>query len=241
MARGRMIDKRISKSKKFRDLKYDRSRVLYFMVYPHLDCEGRYSGDPEDIKEDCCPKLKYSIRQIAESVIDMAEVGLLILYEIKNKVYVQFTKFEEFQSLKKDREAPSKIPAPESVGVTQENSGPTPSLYLRLSLRLNKGKKVKELIFFDYKNGDWKNISQNDIDGWKQAYPACDIFIELFQMREWCLSNPNKTKKNWRRFITNWLSRTQEKGGTKGLKKTKYEGIKDWYEEKIKEGMTNEP
>ena len=34
-------------------------------------------------------------------------------------------------------------------------------------------------------------------------------------MREWLLANPSKKKKNYRRFITNWLTRTQDKGGSK--------------------------
>jgi len=38
-------------------------------------------------------------------------------------------------------------------------------------------------------------------------------------MKAWLLSNPEKKKKNYRRFITNWLSRSQEKGGTKNIVK----------------------
>jgi len=34
-------------------------------------------------------------------------------------------------------------------------------------------------------------------------------------MREWILANPAKGRKqNWRRFISNWLSRAQDRGGT---------------------------
>ena len=41
-------------------------------------------------------------------------------------------------------------------------------------------------------------------------------------MRQWLISNPNKRKKNYRRFITNWLSRSQEKGGTKKQYQSEY-------------------
>ena len=208
-----MIDKRISKSKKFAALKSDRSRVLYFMIYPHLDCEGRITGDPEEIKEDCCPKLKYSIRKIAESIIDLANVGLLDLYENeKENPFIEFTKFEPFQiGMRKEREAPSLIPSPQDV---RTNSGVTPALYLRLSLSLRKEGK-KEEVYFDFKERKFFNIKDKDIEGWKEAYPACDIASELKKMREWLLANPEKRKKNYRRFIVNWLIRTQEKGGTR--------------------------
>lgn len=208
-----MIDKRISKSKKIRDLKSDRSRVLYFMIYPHLDCEGRYSGDPEEIKEDCCPKLKYSIKQIAEAVVDLANVGLLVLYEDDDdNPCIEFTKFEPFQhGLRKDREAPSMILPPQDI---QTNSGVTPALYLRLSLSLKKEGK-KEEIYFDFNERKFFNIKEKDFQGWEEAYPACSIKAELQKMREWLLANPEKRKKNYRRFIVNWLVRTQDKGGTK--------------------------
>ena len=212
MARGRMIDKRISKSKKIAALKSDRSRVLYFMIYPHLDCEGRITGDPEEIKEDCCPKLNYSVKKIAESIIELANVGLLTLFEDENEVpYIEFTKYESFQIIRKDREAPSPIPSPQE---TPANSGRTPALYLRLSLSLRKEGK-KEEIYFDFKERKFFNIKDKDIEGWKEAYPACDITGELRKMREWLLANPDKKKKNYRRFIVNWLIRTQDKGGTR--------------------------
>jgi len=49
---------------------------------------------------------------------------------------------------------------------------------------------------------------------WRIAYPACNIDRQLAAMDEWLRCNPTKaTKKNWRRFITNWLERKQERGG----------------------------
>ncbi|MEN6560889.1 MAG: hypothetical protein ABFD52_08960 [Acidobacteriota bacterium] len=136
-----MIDKRISKSDKLASLKRDRSRVLYFMIYPHTDVAGRYSADPRDIKEDCCPRLKYSVAQVEESLRDLNEAGLLILYEVEGQRYLEITRFEDFQTgIRADREAESKIPA--YSGPTPEHSGSTPSLSLSLSSSLslkNKG------------------------------------------------------------------------------------------------------
>lgn len=107
MARGRMIDKRIAKSKKLAALKHDRSRVVYFMMLPHLDVEGKFTGDPEEIKEDCCPKLRYSFMKIAESIIELADEELLKLYEVDNRPYIKYFKFDDFQQgIRKDKEAP---------------------------------------------------------------------------------------------------------------------------------------
>jgi len=60
----------------------------------------------------------------------------------------------------------------------------------------------------------WQNISINDHEQWAQAYPACDVQLQLKRMTEWLLSNPVKAhRKEWRRFITNWLSKQQDRGG----------------------------
>ena len=83
---------------------------------------------------------------------------------------------------------------------------------------------------FDFECQQWLNITEELKRAWKQAYPACDIDVELLRMREWILSNPVKgKKKNWRRFIINWLARTQEKGGTRGINidsQRRFEAIK---------------
>lgn len=56
---------------------------------------------------------------------------------------------------------------------------------------------------------------------WEETYPAVDIRQELKKMVAWCDSNPTKrkTRRGIERFINNWLSRTQDSGGTKGKEK----------------------
>ena len=87
--------------------------------------------------------------------------------------------------------------------------------------RSDKSLQAKAIINFTFETNKWENITSEDIDIWKEAYPACDINLGLKQMRSWLIANPKKKKKNYRRFITNWLSRWQEKGGS--TKSEKYE------------------
>lgn len=72
--------------------------------------------------------------------------------------------------------------------------------------------RVKE-IFFSFELRLFQNISQQDIQSWQSAYPATNVTQQLLVMTEWCLSNPQKakSKKLWRKFITHWLSRDNEK------------------------------
>jgi len=123
----------------------------------------------------------------------------------------------EWLKLKSDKEkrAPKETISKETI--TKENNTTVQSKknipYLK--------KKEEEKINFNFDKGEWENITLKDIAGWEEAYPACDVKVELAQMREWCIANPKKAKKkNYRRFITNWLSRSQERGGTKKKKKS---------------------
>ena len=72
-------------------------------------------------------------------------------------------------------------------------------------------------INFNFKTSRWENIKEEDIKIWKEAYPVCNMKIELAKMTSWLLSNPSKKKSNYKKFINNWLTSTQDKGGTRGI------------------------
>lgn len=58
-------------------------------------------------------------------------------------------------------------------------------------------------------------IFENQIKEWQELYPAVDVMQELREMKAWCNANKNKrkTKNGIMRFINNWLSKEQDKGG----------------------------
>ena len=214
MARGRMIDKRVGNSKKLGRIS-DKAARLYFMIYPHLDKKGRIAFDDlDDLKIEIIPYLKnWTIKKIGVSLNELADVGLIQLYPNDGKIAMEFDKFEDFQTIRDDREAMSKIEPPEE---TLESSGVfriTPLLSLSL-IKSNEGRK-EEKIFFDFNELNWKNIQDKDMERWIKTYPACDIKQELLFMADWLESNPTKKKSNYKSFISRWLKKTQDSGGTK--------------------------
>ena len=60
-------------------------------------------------------------------------------------------------------------------------------------------------------------ITQQDINDWAEIYPNVNILQELRKMKGWLDANPakRKTSRGIKRFINSWLSREQDKGGTK--------------------------
>ena len=73
---------------------------------------------------------------------------------------------------------------------------------------LSQSKRIK------WSESGWSDIIEEDKAKWSEAFPACDISRELAAMHAWLMANPKKSKKsNYARFITTWLSRSQDKGG----------------------------
>lgn len=64
--------------------------------------------------------------------------------------------------------------------------------------------------------GDTWEPSEDDLALWLKTYPAVNVSQELMQMGAWCDANPTrrKTKSGVKRFVTSWLSRAQDKGGS---------------------------
>jgi hypothetical protein len=61
----------------------------------------------------------------------------------------------------------------------------------------------------------WEGITEADRHGWAVAYPAAVVTQELAKAEEWLRAHPSRAvRKNWRKFLTGWLSRCQDKGGT---------------------------
>ncbi len=60
----------------------------------------------------------------------------------------------------------------------------------------------------------WSGITDEDRRVWTAAYPACDLDRQFSAMTAWLDANPERARKsNWRRFIVNWLRRSQDRGG----------------------------
>jgi len=73
---------------------------------------------------------------------------------------------------------------------------------------------AKSAISWDSSAG-WQGITDADRDGWAKAYPAAIVDQELAKATDWLLAHPSRAvRKNWRKFLTGWLSRCQDRGGT---------------------------
>ena len=72
-------------------------------------------------------------------------------------------------------------------------------------------------INYNFDTREWENITVEQVKIWEDAFPDCDVVnILLKRMPVWLDANPRKArKKNWKRFIVNWLSSQQCKSPVK--------------------------
>lgn len=65
-------------------------------------------------------------------------------------------------------------------------------------------------ITFNFEVLKWENITVEQVKFWESVYPDVDVIEHITKrMVAWLDANPNRAKKNYKRFIQNWLSRQQ--------------------------------
>lgn len=74
---------------------------------------------------------------------------------------------------------------------------------------------AEPFITLQLNTGEEHPVYDKEIKDWEELYPAVDVRQQLRSMKGWLLSNPakRKTKRGINRFINNWLSREQDRGG----------------------------
>ena len=119
-----------------------------------------------------------------------------------------------------------------SIQFSNENfmpASPETSSETSSSSKGNNGtSKHKQVdIVFDEETYSFKGI-EPFINKWREAYPAVNLESKIKQMESWVMAQPKtRWKKNWKRFIMNWLSREQEKAEMRSAHKQKKSSFLD--------------
>jgi len=158
-------------------------------------------------------------------------------YENDGKLYHKRLQIEREKQLKwREKSKIGGIKSGESRGKTKGGStklkpkANTSSSSSSSSSFASSSSPKKEEILFDVEKKEFINIKKEDIEIWKEAFPACDVNQELKKMIAWLLGDwPKRRKSAWKRFITGWLSRAQDHGGTKGIPQKS--NLDDWVKE----------
>jgi hypothetical protein len=234
MARGRMLNKKISQNKSFAVIANETGHgAALFLTWliAHLDKEGRVHGDPEVLKGLVCPRIVGIDTEVIRQAVGNAHaIGLVEWYEVDGESYIAFPGFERNQvGLRKKREPSSDFPPPSGTlpDDCRQTAGSLPS-----EGKGSKGKGTQHKYAKAIAPSDWReppkpilqiptkgkpdrfDVTEEMIKEWVESFPGLDVLGQLKRARQWCVDNPTKRKtaRGARAFLGRWLGKANDQG-----------------------------
>ena len=109
MPKQKRLHKKISISSQVNKLTLS-ARLLFTWMIPHADDEGRLKVYAEYIKATVVPMTKWSFRRIKRHLEEIKNLRLIYYWEQNDDCFIEFVKWNEYQTIRKDRFEPSKLP-----------------------------------------------------------------------------------------------------------------------------------
>jgi hypothetical protein len=204
--------------------------VFFYRLIVNCDDFGRYDGRTAILKSRLFPLKSISDRQIEEALCKLSAVGLVSIYTVNSKPYIQIKTWSTHQTI---RNKQSKFPSLDEADTESESScnqlksiaskcprNPIQSNPIRIQSESESCMHGAEtapcppVAEMPLNDSSLFPIHQEDIDKWKELYPAVDVMQEIRKMIGWLDANPTKrkTKNGIKRFINGWLAKEQDKG-----------------------------
>lgn len=153
---------------------------------------------------------------------------LIWRYSCDGEEYLHIAEFERFQAAsngKRVRRYPQHLNPEKSKTIQAEaNSSNSPESVFRspnTEVRIpssagspdGESRRKHDPLAWSPDSG-WEGVTDQDREAWRIAYPAVGLDSEMARADQWLRANPEKAKKTrWRRFLTGWFGRSQERGG----------------------------
>lgn len=218
---------------------------LYWAIVEML-----YKADENELPfdEEYLEALAYSLHlrdlELTKFIPDCVSWGLVMVDEerksfyspsVKRRIEVRSAKYEEIsnrgrkavqarwnkEKQQKDEQETKEEPSGEGKRITDETQNDTP---VTLGNTKEKEKESPAIARIPTnKKNVFYSVTQEQVSHWKELYPAVNVLAEIKKMQGWCESNPTrrKTMNGVERFITGWLSRSQNNPVSAGAVKSK--------------------
>lgn len=225
---NRIIKESICRSEEIDSLSWF-EEVLFYRLIVSCDDYGRYDGRVAIIKGSCFPLKNVTAKDIEKALNKLSAVGLVRVYEAQGRPYLQLVTWEQHQNVRAKK---SKYPSFDETCIQMysdeskssrnpiQSESKTESISNTIICSELKQSELEEppIITLLLNTGDEYSVLQTDVDEWFELYPAVDVMQELRNMKGWLKENKKrrKTASGIRRFITGWLQRKQNEGGTHG-------------------------
>ena len=231
---NRILKDSICRSEEINNLSWFEEAFFYRLIVS-CDDYGRFDGRTKIIKGQCFPLSSVTEKEINKALNRLSEVGLVRMYLSSGKPILQLVTWEQHQTIRAKK---SKYPecdencihlntideAYKHLISNECKCSRNPIQSESESISESESNVCSEqecseppVITLPLNDKSEYAVLQSDVLEWQNLYPAVDIEQCLRNMRGWLLSNPKKrkTKRGIHRFITTWLQKEQDKGGTK--------------------------
>ena len=186
------------------------ARLLYAGMWCLADREGRLPDRPRQLRAMILPYDDIDAGPLLAELCKPPE--LIRRYEAEEQSYICIPTFTARQKIHR-REAESVIPAPPCIASTSTSTSTSEALPPRTRQGKPKADPRQTPISLSRSTWIWSGITDEDHKVWLAACPAVNINLELAKAAAWCRSaGPRGIKSNWRRFLTSWMSRAQDRG-----------------------------
>lgn len=198
-------------------------RVWVYLI-TYVDDYGRGSADPELLKGLVFTRRRgVTEQQISKALADLANAGMITLYEVDGESYLYFPNWDKHQRIQTKK---SKFPSPDNAiqcstvihreSPPESNPNPNPESESEDSTE-RQAASAPPVCLLPLNTGKEYAITAAQVEEWGKLYPAVDIMQALNAMRGWCLANPTKRKtaRGILSFVNRWLAKEQDQGGTK--------------------------
>ena len=241
---NRIIKESICRSEEIDSLSWF-EEVLFYRLIVICDDFGRYDGRPKIIKGSCFPLKDVTEKDIDKALGKLSAVGLVRVYETQGRPYLQLVTWANHQRIRNQK---SKYPefGEDCILLSFDSNGQRmkslDNKCVRNPIQSESNTKSESntdicselqeaaeppIITLLLNTGEEYPVTQRHVNVWMQLYPAVDIIQCLRNMKGWLMSNPakRKTSRGIARFITTWLQKEQDKGGTPGYRPAGNQGL----------------
>jgi hypothetical protein len=213
---NRLLREGIVDSERIDMLKSD-AEVFYYRLLVVADDLGRMDARPAILRARCFPlKESLSAARISEWIEAAWTARLIGTYEIDGRPYIEILTWE--QRVRSSGKYPPPLDGQLSV------NGPS-SDGLGKGKGLGKGASNDNQVVFNAAAGHFQ-IPDLLMQQWMGAYPALSLDVELSKASAWLIANPKNQKSNYGRFLTNWLSKAQDRAPRKVVPESIFAGAK---------------